>query len=326
MSRRRSLRWVRAALVAALVAAPRVSRADDADSDAHILRGVELRRAGKNGEALAEFQAAYSLVPTPRARVQIALALQALGDWLGAERGLEEGLERADDPWIAQYRAALGGALATVRAHIGRLLVEVNVTQGELLLNGVVVHALPLRDPVRVLAGDLDVEARAPGYAPVRGTVHVEAGAELRETITLEPLAPSVVAHAAAPTPVAPSHALGSPPSVRARSVAAYISLGGAGAFVVGGLVAWRVRENDVATYNDNAVCLVKPVTRGQQCGSYADAAQVALDVEIGAYAAAAVAAGIGAWLVWAPTKRPSPATASCGPLGLLGIACEGRF
>jgi hypothetical protein len=108
--------------------------------------------------------------------------------------------------------------------------------------------------------------------------------------------------------------------------VSGAISLGGAGALGVGGLVAWRVRENDVATYNDDSICLVKPVTRGQQCGGYADAAQVALGVEIGAFAAAAVVAGIGAWLVWAPAKPSSPAAASCGPLGPLGVACEGRF
>jgi hypothetical protein len=196
MSGRRWYRWMGAALVAAIVAAPARAHANDplSDSDARILRGVELRRAGKNGEALAEFQAAYALLPTPRARVQIALALQALGDWLGAERGLEDGLKSTDDPWIAQYREALEGALATVRAHVGRLIVDVNVTDGELLLNGVVVRSLPFPDPIRVLAGDLDVEVRAFGYAPVHRTVHVEAGAERRETVTLERLAPSIVA------------------------------------------------------------------------------------------------------------------------------------
>jgi hypothetical protein len=298
-----------------------------AESEAHIQRGVELRRAGKNGEALGEFQRAYALEATPRARVQIALALQALGDWLGAERGLEEGLQRADDPWIAQYRDALEGALATVRAHLGRLFVEVNAAQGELLLNGVRVHTLPLAESIRVLAGDLEVEARAPGYEPARKTVHVEPGAELRETVQLEVSPPPAAPHGqpSVPLEASPASAFLSRPR---RPLAGYLILGGAGALVAGGIVAWRVRENAVGTYNNNTICLLpNGLTRGQQCGSYANTANGALGVEIGAYVGAAIAAGVGAWFVWAPARRTAGTSALlCGPAGRFGLSCEGRF
>lgn len=318
MKARRSRPWVRAALVFGVLATPCAARAGDdrSESDALILQGVELRRAGKNGEALEQFQKAYALVPTPRARVQIALALQSLGDWLGAERGLEQGLESADDPWIAEYRETIDGALATVRAHLARLFVEVDVTHGELLLNGVVVHALPLSDAIRVIAGDLDVEARAEGYVPVRRAVHVEAGKDVHETFHLEPLPPP-----------APPAARTAPPSERRRSVPAAISLGSAGALATGGVVAWRIREDNVATYNNDKLCLVGTVTRGQRCGSYATTADAALGVEIGAFTGAAIAAGFSAWFFWTPAKHSSTtARGFCGPSGLLGVSCAGRF
>ena len=82
---------VRAALAVALALFVGAARADEppGDAEALIQHGIELRRAGKNGEALSEFQKAYAIAPTPRAQAQIALALHALGDWLGAERGLD---------------------------------------------------------------------------------------------------------------------------------------------------------------------------------------------------------------------------------------------
>ena len=113
---RTSRRPVQAMLVAAALAACPLAHAEDpaTESETHIQRGVELRGQGRNGEALVEFQLAYALEPTPRARAQVALALQALGDWLGAEQWLKEALQAHDDAWVARYSTELLGALATI--------------------------------------------------------------------------------------------------------------------------------------------------------------------------------------------------------------------
>jgi hypothetical protein len=317
-------RWLRTALLAAVVLLPRRGYADDADSKAEALiqRGIELRRSRRNGEALAQFQGAYSLVPTPRAQAQIALALQALGDWLGAERGLEEALRASGDPWIAQYRGELDGALATVRAHLARLYVEVDVTEGQLLLDGVSVHALPSVDAIRVRAGALDIEVRAPGHAPARRKVEIAAGADLHERFSLEPLV--------APQPPPSTSAASGSPARRSQPrspLGAYLAFGGSVALAAGGVVAWRVREHDLAIYDDDSRCRVGPLTRAQQCGGYADTANLALYLEIGAFAASALAAGVGAWLWWAPPQHsPVTAAAWCGPFGPIGLSCSGRY
>ena len=176
-----------AAIAAVLIVCPSRAGEPTADAEALIQHGVELRRAGRNGEALSEFQRANLLAPSPRAQAQIALALHALGDWLGAESGLEKGLAATDDPWIVQYRDALEGALATVRAHLAWVSVTVDVPVGEVLLNGVRVHAVPLTEPIRVAAGTLDVTVRAPGYARAQRSVQVLPGTEAHVDFVLEP-------------------------------------------------------------------------------------------------------------------------------------------
>jgi hypothetical protein len=324
---------IRAAVVAAmtLVAVAAGAAPPSEEAEKLIQHGVELRRQGKNGEALSEFQKAYELAPTPRGQAQIALALHAVGDWLGAERGLEEALRTEDDPWIAQYRDVLEGALATVRAHLGRLSVAINAAAGELLLNGVAVHTLPLSAPIRVTAGTLDIEVRAAGYAPAKRTIEIAAGTERHETFVLEllpppapvpPPTPGVVPPVAAPER---SSAEGPPAPASPGHFAGYVALGAAGAFAGGGVAAWIARQDNVAIYNDDGRCLVGTRTRGQECGQYADAANRALALEIAAFSAAGGAAVLGTWLLWTPRRKPAGA-AWCAPWGRVGLACTAEF
>lgn len=325
-----SLRATATASIVALLAAwllPCVALADPLPSESEPLvqHGIELRKVGKNAEALAQFQKAYALTPTPRGRAQIALALHALGDWLGAERGLTEALRATDDAWIGQYRDALEGALATVRAHLASLAVSINASTGELLVNGVSVHALPLREPIRVVAGTLDVAVRAPGYLPVERTIVLAPGDERQETFELTSV-PALDSPAAEEANAGPKRAETRLPAPRRAPLLTYLAFGAAGALAVGGVVAWRVHENDAAIYNDPSRCLLGTKTREQQCGNYADAAHVALAVEAVAFALAAAAAGTGAWLLLAPAQPARAHTAWCGPSGGAGVVCGARF
>lgn len=320
----RALRLLVTCLLASSVSATVVgARADDrtpTESEASIQRGVELRREGRNGEALVEFQKAFALDPSPRARAQIALALQALGDWLGAERWLEEALEAHDDAWIARYETDLRAALATVQAHLGSLSLHVDAQEGEVLVNGAPAQALPSSSPIRVVAGSVDVIVRVPGHADVHRVLPVAAGAEVSEDVAVGPALPQ-------PAPVPPS----SPPAVLAQSqlhtpVGAYLALGSAAALAIGGVVAWVVRQNAAGMWNDNTRCLQPGAgTRGQQCGAYQDTANVAEGIEIGAFSVAAMSAGIGVWLLLHPDHSSPAAAAWCAP-GALTIACGGAF
>ena len=90
-----------------LLGAPSMTRADDGGSEQYVQRGIDLRRSGRDAEALDAFERAYAIGPTPRISAQIGFAHQALGDWVVAEQGIEEALRAADDPWIVRYRDVL---------------------------------------------------------------------------------------------------------------------------------------------------------------------------------------------------------------------------
>jgi hypothetical protein len=103
--------------------------------------------------------------------------------------------------------------------------------------------------------------------------------------------------------------------------MAAAVVLAGAG------VVSWRVRENEVAIYNDDSRCLTGTSTREQQCGSRAQVASVALGIEIGAFAAAGASAAFGVWQLWRSNARSETlARLPCAPWASLGMTCGGRF
>ena len=179
------------ALVALLVAvgAP-IARADagaDAAAEAAIRRGVELRRAGKDQEALEEFRKAYAQARSPRALAQIGLAEQALGRWADAEGDLEEAMKNKGDPWIRKNATILSGAVEVIRRHLGSLEV-IGPAGAELRIDGRVAGTLPLKKPARVPIGNLTVELRQEGFFPGTRPVSITAGELTRESIDLQPL------------------------------------------------------------------------------------------------------------------------------------------
>jgi tetratricopeptide (TPR) repeat protein len=146
----------------------------DASAEELLSSGVALRKQGRDAEALAAFERAYALQPSPRAQAQIALAREALAQWVPAESGLIEALRSKDDPWIAKNRVYLEESLTGVQGHLGWFMAESNVDGAEVWSGGALVARLPLDGPLRVVAGELPVEARAPGYWPIKRTLQVE--------------------------------------------------------------------------------------------------------------------------------------------------------
>jgi hypothetical protein len=145
----------------------------DADAEAHLKKGLELRRKGKDTDALAEFEEAQRISPSPRAKGQIGLAQMAIGLFEAAEVSLSDVLSSAaDDSWVSAHHAALKDALAKIRSHLGTLNAS-GEPQGALVeVNGKDVGKLPCS--VHVQAGDVVVKVLAPGFIPVTRTVPVE--------------------------------------------------------------------------------------------------------------------------------------------------------
>lgn len=152
-----------------------------------IKRGVALRRAGNDVAALREFQRAWEISQTPRTSAQMGLCQQALGQWAPAQARLLEALAAKDDAWIARNRLALEKALASAREHIGHLGIIGDPPGAEVLIGGHLVGTFPLRDPVAVSEGMVDVEVRAPNFQHGMRSVKVEAGQFVELVVRLTP-------------------------------------------------------------------------------------------------------------------------------------------
>jgi hypothetical protein len=251
------------------------ARADSGD-EAFIEKGVELRKEHRDAEALEQFRRADAIHPTARTKAQIALAEQAIGKWVEAERDLTEALASPDDRWIATRAAALRGSLEAIRQHLGTLVVRANVEGAELWLNGERLGALPM-NRVRAPSGTVHLEVRANGYDPALRNFDLEPGTIVTTEVALQHVpepAPAVIVQAAPSTDVAPA----APPAMTTQRVLAWSALAGAGLMLGGAVVAQVVHNQAADTYNDNALCTAPGQWRNDRCGDYrtkADTAQV---------------------------------------------------
>ncbi len=178
-------------------------RALAANAKAEVLvnQAVELRRNGDDEGALGLLLQAYALGHTPRATGQLGLCEQALGRWADAEIYLTESLKAEADPWVKKSRRALEDALAIVKAHIARIEIQGEPEGAEIWVNGALAGKVPLSAPVRVSAGEIEVELRAPGFVRETKTMRLEAGQYQRVILraSKQPVA------APAPPPPAPT-------------------------------------------------------------------------------------------------------------------------
>jgi hypothetical protein len=186
-------------------AGPNPAYADDkeAEADKLLRRGVELRRAHDDEAAAREFRKAYDLMRTPRAAAQLGLAKQALGLWEDAERFLGEALRSPEDAWVAKNKSTLDMAMGIIQGQLGRVEVIGDPEGADVAINGRRVGKLPIGEPVRVSAGQVDVDVTAAGYSPVQRTVTLVGGQYQRVVVHLSKVeAPPVASTESAAKPV----------------------------------------------------------------------------------------------------------------------------
>lgn len=181
-------------LFIAVTPATAASPADDL-----IKQGLELRRAGRDTDALAKFESAYSLTKAPRAAAQWGLCLQAVSRWSEADPLLAEALSSAQDPWVKKNRNTLKESLEIVKAHVGRVEVLGDPVGAKVAIAGRIVGTFPLPAAITVNEGVVDVEVSADGYDPAIRTVTLTGSSYQRLVVRLKRSA-SV---ATAPLPVA---------------------------------------------------------------------------------------------------------------------------
>ncbi|HEU4582464.1 MAG TPA: PEGA domain-containing protein [Polyangiaceae bacterium] len=323
----RSRRALAARLLAALLGCALSAGAQAAESapagagaraEALLEQGVELRRLGKDQEALTVLEEAVALQPrSARARVHLAAVHQSLGHWLEADALLRELLGEPEDPYVRRHLATLERAAEFAAQHLGTLIVDGAPEGAAVLVNGRPLGSLPLTAGARLPIGSQQLEVSRSGYYPVRRPIRIDPGAVLREAVELTPLPPRLSAEVAAAPRI--ERAAGSP-----RWLSWSLSGLAAGAAVTSA-VALGVRNQHAARWN-SAACLDGGRRRGEVCPDELDAGR---DAERLAFVsgAGAVLFAAGAVLSWALDERgaPGPELASCR-LGPLGGVCSGSF
>lgn len=325
--------------------APRAARAQTPEVERLLRQGIELRQRGDSAAALRSFERAHELAHTPRTLAQVALAEQALGRWVDAERHLREALRAADDPWITRNRAALDGALGVIAQHVGQVVVRCDVDGAELLVAGRSVGVSPLATPTHVEAGEVAVSAHAEG-AEASARVRVTAG----ETAFVELLLRRAAAPTSTPEP-APSAASVRPPQVApppaaprtdvaprtAQRTWGWVTLA-AGVVGLGvGVGGVLYREDGARAYNDNTFLGGTRNSRcpgadhnvqPDECPSYLDQVDVGTAMQwAGLVGGGALALTGVILLATAPARASQRALLGCGRgPGDVGVSCAGSF
>jgi tetratricopeptide (TPR) repeat protein len=287
-------------------------------ADALLEQGIDLRRLGKDQEALTVLEEAVALKPeSARARVHLAAAHQALGHWLEADALLRELLQESDDPYVQRHLATLQEAAEFAAQHLGSLLVQGAPAGAAVQVNGRPLGSLPLSTAARLAIGSYQLEVFLEGYSPVRRPISIAPGAVRREAGVLAPLAPPPIAHSGA-APAAPAG--GSP-----RWLSWTLSGLGAGAALTT-VVAFGVRNQHAARWNSSA-CLESGRRRGEVCPDQWAAGKAAERVAyVSGIGTALLAAGaVVSWTLGAPEAPQGVGLASCS-LALGGGMCSGAF
>jgi len=303
-------------------AQPPASTIAEAEIEPYVQRGIDLRKLGRDTEALAIFEDALLKAPSSvRVKVHLAATHQALGQWVEADRYLGEVLRQPDDPYVRRHRETIDKAFQFVDRRLGSLDVVGEPDGAELVLSGRSIGVLPLTAPVRVPIGSYVLEVRKQGYYSVTRPIAMGGGQLLRESVILGRRAPRATVATAAPEPSA-SDSGGSPRWLT-------WTLTGAGLLsATASVVAFQIRENHAERWNSDA-CLQPGFTRGQACAGELDDGRRAERWGIGTGIATGVLLGgaLTSFLLEhrAPEEDPTLALEGCG-FGVASAGCFGSF
>jgi hypothetical protein len=309
------------------------ARADD--PDALYKRGVELRKAGKDRDAVDIFQKLREVDKSARVLAQLGLAEQAVGLWVDAEAHLDAAIESASDPWIVKNHGVLLRALAEVRGRLGTVEVWGEPVGAEVLVDGKAVGTLPLPAPVRVVTGNLPITVRAPGFIERTTVVNVVPDVSARERFVLqraEQVQPVPVARVEAPVheppagvmvlPASPPDGDGAPSA--ARRSAKWIAWGAGGAALVVAGIGGINQSNAAGDFNGKCGVDMAGTARAlpgsgvtdARCATLVSNRDSGFRLEVIGLAAAGALAGAGVvlWLTESHGTSETKTAISCVP------------
>jgi hypothetical protein len=183
------------------------ARADAAsEARVHYDRAIKFYDDGSYDAALVELTRAYDLHPSYRLMYNIGQARLAMRDYAGAieayQRYLREGGGQVTNERVATVRNQLND----LQQRVGKLTVETDVSDAEILVDDVAMGTAPLPAALVVNAGMRRVTVRHPDYPTHSQRIGIAAGEQHHVSLPLRPRQPDA-------TPAAPVAPNASPPA-----------------------------------------------------------------------------------------------------------------
>lgn len=160
--------------------------ADVESARGHFQKGVRLYKERSFDAALAEFERAYELAPDYRILYNLGQVQMERHDYVAALERFREYLKRGGAALTAGRRAEVDSQLTDLAGLVASLTVVVEPEGADLVVDGVSVGTLPIRESVLVNAGVHNVAVRKAGYAPAQRTITVAGGDRQRLNISLD--------------------------------------------------------------------------------------------------------------------------------------------
>jgi len=194
-------------LVPLLVAAPLF--AEPANQAVRMARkrfkeGVAAVDAGNYEGARVAFQQAYALKPHASVLRNLALAELKTGRYLEAARHLSIFLRDTTYGSVAEREIATQ-SLAQAEAHVGSVMIYVDVAGAEITVDGELAGRSPIVDPFYAEPGERVIRIQKDGREPYEKALLIGAGrtTQLKITLDITPAPTPMATPAPAPTPAA---------------------------------------------------------------------------------------------------------------------------
>lgn len=206
----RGMRRYRGVLMAVVLGAsvpisPPVAAAEESaplqEAKSLFRRGLALLEAGNTEGALESFVRSREVVPSVQNTVNAAICLERLGRYDEALEMYDDVVARFAGDLGEQDRKSLGPLMADLRQRVGYLQLAANV-DGAVVIDGRARASLPLRVPLRVLAGKRSLRIAKEGFRAYERSVDIASSETVEIEARLEPLSP--VTALAEPTTAAP--------------------------------------------------------------------------------------------------------------------------
>lgn len=142
----------------------------------HFAQGVALYNDGNFNAALAEFEAAYRVRPSPGVLYNIGLTQKGLFRYNDAIASLEQ-FAATESKLTTERKAEVEQLIAEMKALLATVTIAVKPDGAAVLLDGRTIGVTPL--VYGVAAGQHVVEVQADGYRPLRKELMITAGVPL---------------------------------------------------------------------------------------------------------------------------------------------------